>query len=145
MPLTVVCVSSSVVSDSLRPSIARQAPLSMGFPRWEYCSGLAFPPPGDLPDPGWNLGLLHCRQILYLWATREALCYAVLSHFSRVGLFAAPWTVTHQAPLSMRFSRQEYQSGLSFLSLWDLPDPGIKPVSPALVGGFWVVSLLLSQ
>ena len=33
-------------------SVARQAPLSMGFPRQEYWSGLPFPPPGDLPDPG---------------------------------------------------------------------------------------------
>ena len=70
---------------------------------------------------------------------------AVLSHFSRVGLFAAPWTVSCQAPLSMGFSRQDYRSGLSFLSPGYLPDPGIKPVSPALAGGFWVVSLPLSQ
>ena len=33
-------------------TVARQAPLSMGFPRQEYCSGLPFPSPGDLPDPG---------------------------------------------------------------------------------------------
>ena len=36
----------------------------------------------------------------------------LLSHFSRVQLFATPWTVAHQAPLSMGFSRQEYWSGL---------------------------------
>ena len=42
-----------------------------------------------------------------------------------------PWTVAHQAPLSMGFSRQEYWSGLPFPSLGDLPDPGIKPGSPA--------------
>ena len=45
---------------------------------------------------------------------------------------AAPWTVAHQAPLSMGFSRQEYWSGLPFPSPGDLPDPGIKPGSPAL-------------
>ena len=50
---------------------------------------------------------------------------------SRVQLFATPWTVAYQAPHSMGFSRQEYWSGLPFLSLGDLPDPGIKPVSPA--------------
>ena len=44
----------------------------------------------------------------------------------------APWTVAHQAPLSMEFSRQEYWSGLWFPSLGDLPDPGIKLRSPAL-------------
>ena len=46
-----------------------------------------------------------------------------------------PWTVACQAPLSRRFSRQEYWSGLPFPSLGDLPNPGIKPtcpVSPAL-------------
>ena len=42
-------------------------------------------------------------------------CACVLSHFSRVRLFVTPWTVIHQAPLSMGFSRQEYQSGWHFL------------------------------
>ena len=57
-----------------------------------------------------------------------------------VQLFAIPWTVTHQAPMSMGFSRQEYWSGLPFPTLWDLPDPGIEPAplaSPALTGGFF--------
>ena len=43
-----------------------------------------------------------------------------------------PWIVAHQAPLSKEFSRQEYWSGLPFSSPEDLPDPGIKPGSPAL-------------
>ena len=43
-----------------------------------------------------------------------------------------PWTVAHQAPLSMGFCRQEYWSGLSFSSAGDLPDPGIEPRSPTL-------------
>ena len=51
---------------------------------------------------------------------------------SRVRLFATPWTVAHQAPPSMEFSKQEYWSGLPFPSPGDLPDPGIKPASPAL-------------
>ena len=51
---------------------------------------------------------------------------------SRVQLFATPWTVAHQAPLSMGFSRQEYWSGLLFPSPGDLPKPGIEPGSPAL-------------
>ena len=50
---------------------------------------------------------------------------------SRVRLFATPWTVAHQAPPSMGFSRQEYWSGLPFPSPGDLPDSGIKPGSPA--------------
>ena len=45
---------------------------------------------------------------------------------------ATPWTVAHQAPLSMGFSRQEYWSGLPFPSPGDLPNPGIEPRSPAL-------------
>ena len=45
---------------------------------------------------------------------------------------ATPWTVAHQAPLSMGFSRQVYWSGLPFPFPGDLPDPGIKPRSPAL-------------
>ena len=49
---------------------------------------------------------------------------------SRVQLFATPWTVAYQAPLSMGFSRQEYWNGLPFPSPGDLPDPGIEPGSP---------------
>ena len=48
---------------------------------------------------------------------------------SCVQLFATPWTVAHQAPPSMEFSRQEYWSGLPFPSPGDLPNPGIKPRS----------------
>ena len=55
-----------------------------------------------------------------------------MKSLSLVQLFAAPWTVAHQAPPSMGFSRQEYWSGLPFPSPGDLPDPGIEPRSPAL-------------
>ena len=67
----------------------------------------------------------------------------MLSHFSRVRLFATPRTAARQAPLSMGFSRQEYWSGLPFPSPEDLPDPGIEPVSllsPALAGRFFTTS-----
>ena len=63
------------------------------------------------------------------------MCLYMLSHFSCVRLFATLWTIAHQAPLSMGFSRQEYWSGLPCPSSGDLPDPGIEPaslVSPAL-------------
>ena len=53
---------------------------------------------------------------------------------------ATRWTVVHQAPPSMGFSRQEYWSGLPFPSPGDLPDPGIEPASlmaPALAGRFF--------
>ena len=51
-----------------------------------------------------------------------------------------PWTVAHQAPLSIEFPRQEYWNGLPFTSPGDLPHPGIEPaslVSPALAAGFF--------
>ena len=48
--------------------------------------------------------------------------------------------IAHQAPLSMGFSRQEHWSGLPFPSPGGLPDPGIKPGSPALAGRFFTPS-----
>ena len=51
--------------------------------------------------------------------------------------FATPRTLVHQALLYMGFARQEYWSGLPFLSPGDLPDPGIEPTSPALASGFF--------
>ena len=62
---------------------------------------------------------------------------------SRVWLFATPWIVAYQAPQSMEFFRQEYWSRLSFPPLGDLPDSGIKsmsPMSPALAGRFFTTA-----
>ena len=56
---------------------------------------------------------------------------------SCVRLFATLWTVAHQAPLSIGFSRQEYWSGVSFPTTGDLPSPEIEPESPALASGFF--------
>ena len=61
----------------------------------------------------------------------ETVCVHAQS-LSHVQLFATPWTVAHQVPLSMEFPGQEYQSGQPFPSPWDLPDPGIKLKSSAL-------------
>ena len=61
-----------------------------------------------------------------------SICVCALSCFSRVWLFSLLWTIACQAPLSMGFSWQEYWGGLSCLSLGDLPDPVIKPGSPAV-------------
>ena len=55
-----------------------------------------------------------------------------MKSLSRVRLFSTPWTVAYHAPPSTEFSRQEYWNGLPFPSPEDLPDPGIKPGSPAL-------------
>ena len=54
---------------------------------------------------------------------------------------ATPWTVAHQASLSVGFPRQEYWSGLPVPSPGDLPDSGIKPGSPALAGGYFTAEL----
>ena len=56
--------------------------------------------------------------------------FYVRSSLSHIQLFATPWTVAHQAPLSMGFLRQEYWSGLPVLSPGDFPDPGIETGSP---------------
>ena len=56
-----------------------------------------------------------------------------------------PWTIAHQAPLSMEFSRQEYWIGLPFPSLGDIPHPEIELMSPeslALAGGFFTTEPL---
>ena len=62
------CVLSHVRLFATPWALALQAPLSMGFPKQEYWSGLPFPSPGHLPNPGIELGLLYLlyfRQILY--------------------------------------------------------------------------------
>ena len=51
--------------------------------------------------------------------------------------FVTPWPVARQAPLSVGFPRQEYWIGLPFPTLGDLPNPGVKPMSPALAGRFF--------
>ena len=58
---------------------------------------------------------------------------------SCVQLFAIPWTIAHQAPLSMEFSRQEYLARLPFPSPGDLPDPRMEPKSPVWVGRFFTI------
>ena len=74
--------------------MALQAPLSMGFSRQEYWSGLPFPPP------------------VIKYEVSEVSKVKLLSH---ARLFVTLWTVAYQAPPSMGFSRQEYWSGCQFL------------------------------
>ena len=68
--------------------------------------------------------VLFCFKVF--WCESESISCSVLSDS-----FATPWTVARQAPLSVRFSRQESWSGLPFPSPGDLPDPGIELRSPA--------------
>ena len=74
--------------------------------------------------------LLHPEPLQQ--ATADLYLLSEVKSLSHVQLFATPWTVAYQAPPSMGFSRQEYWSGLPFPSPRDLPNPGIKPGSPAL-------------
>ena len=72
----------------------------------------------------------HCRSSNST-AVKVYLKVKVKS-LSPVGVFATPWTVAYQVSPFMGFSRQEYWSGVPFPSPGDLPNPGIKPESPAL-------------
>ena len=93
-----------------------------------YCIRLFYYGPGSLSScftkfPGWD-AVRDSDDNLGLRIKVKSL--------SRVRLFATPWTIARQDPLSMGFSRQEYRSGLPFPSPGDFPNPGIEPRSPAL-------------
>ena len=84
-------------------TVAHQAPVSMGFSRQEYWSGLPFPTPGD-PPQGWNLDLLHCRQILYHLShqvSESMSSHPVLREFtlSSAVLFVQKLSMFHAMPL----------------------------------------------
>ena len=68
------------------------------------------------------------KSLVFLYTDNEK----IRKKLSRVQLSVTPWTVVHQASLSVGFSRREYWSGLPFPPSGDLPDPGIKSGSPAL-------------
>uniref|UniRef100_A0AAA9SXK2 Microsomal glutathione S-transferase 2 n=1 Tax=Bos taurus TaxID=9913 RepID=A0AAA9SXK2_BOVIN len=70
--------------------------------------------------------------IITLWMAGWYFNQGKVKSISCVRLFATSWTAAHQAPPSVGFFRQEYWNGLPFPSPGDLPDPGIKPRSPAL-------------
>ena len=91
--------------------------------------------PGNMPS------LVEVGNCISSWSSRRSFLVCVLSHFSRVWHFATLWIVACQAPLSMGVSRQEYWSGLPCPPRGDLPNPGVKPMSPAL----WEDSLPLSH
>ena len=90
-------------------------------------SSFDFLPVPSFPSLINELDSLLCIHFTSVWQ----FC-AVLSHFSHVWLCLTLWTVAHQAPLSMGFSRQEYWCGLPCPPPGDLPHPGIEPMSPAL-------------
>ena len=100
----------------------------------------------------WAKSLQSCvtpmdRELVVEFFTYSGcVCVCVCaSWLSRVWLFVTPWTVAHQASLSMGFSRQEYWRGLPCPPLEDLPNPGIEPRflrSPALAGRFFTTSAI---
>ena len=93
-----------------------------------------------LPHPE----LSFMRFLKSCWQMQNTKLLAdVCSRLSHIWLFATLWTVAHQAPLSMAFSRQEYWSGLPSPPPEDLPYPQMEPaslMSPALAGGFFTTS-----
>ena len=110
-------------------SVTRSSLESRSIRLWVHylstCS-LSFPPLRNNP-------LRHLRELRKVFNSLKACVRAyMLSHFSHIQLFATPWTVAHQAPLSMGFSRPEYWSGLPCLSPGDLPNPGIESTSLCL-------------
>ena len=97
------------------------------------------PEPRASPDPPSRSSSTPAFQ-----SSIYSFLFCVLSHFSRVRLFATPWTVAHQTLLSMGFSRQEYWSGLPCPPPGDLPNPEVKPMcltSAALVGEVFFLPL----
>ena len=121
---------------------AHQAPPSLELSRQEHWSGLPFPSPGVLPDPGIKprsptlqadtLPSEPPGKPLSTDIQKEIILCGFLGEASRLRLFVTPWTVAHQDPLARGFFRQQYWSGSSFPTSGDLPDPGIKPRSLAL-------------
>ena len=84
-----------------------------------------------MPYPDFSQLLPATGLLLFLRDQHFPIQCLRAQSLSGVWLFATLWTVAHQAPLSMEFSRLEYWSGLPFPSSGDLPDPGIKLLSPA--------------
>ena len=113
------CVLSHVQAFVTPWTIACQASLSMNFPRQEYWSGLPFPAPGDLPEPGVKPMSLVSRALagsfFTSWATGDTnICnVVVVQSFSCVWLFVTPWTAACQVPFSFIVS----WSLLKFMSI----------------------------
>ena len=92
-------------------------------------------PPELLKDFQYSLSSHHCKLQVSPQEGRRGLitgCGCTLSCFSWVLFFVTPWTVAHQSPLSVGFSRQKHWSGLPCPPPGDLPYPGTQPRSPTL-------------
>ena len=109
---------------------AHKAPLPMRFSRQGYWSGLPFPSPGDLPNPGIEPRSpalqadsspteLQGKQKGKRGDHRFKLTRLKVKSLSCVRFFAIPWTAAYHAPPSMGFSRQEYWSGVPLCTLFN--------------------------
>ena len=123
-------------------TVTRQAPLSMGLPRQEYWNELPFHTPRDLPDPGIKPMSLVSPALAGRFFTTASpgklkFCFSSVQ-FSRSVMsdsLRPPWPARLLCPWDS--PGQEYWSGLPFPTPRDLPDPGIKPMSPALACRFF--------
>ena len=111
--------------NSLRPQ-GHHAPPSMGFSRQEYWSGLPFPSPGDLPDPGSNPGLLHCRQMLYRLSNKGSWQQSLL-WFQQSGVKARPHHPRRRCHHYQSVTSNTHKPSMSSLSPWVLPHLSLAP------------------
>ena len=114
-------------------TIAHQAPLSMGFPRQEYWSGLPFPSPGDLSNPGikstspvWRVDSLPLTSVL---------CYG--KSLSCVQFFATPWTIARQHPLFIRILQAGVLEWVAVPSSRGSSQPRNRTGASCFAGGFF--------
>ena len=118
--------SHSVVSDPQRPHGLQPSRL---LHPWDFL--------GKSTGVGCHC-LLRCMNIIFTNSKtlRQPCCFVQL--LSCVWIFKTPWIVAYQVPLSVRLSRKEYWNGLPFPFPGDLPNPRIKPASPAFAGRFFI-------
>ena len=142
---------------SLSVSLLQLCPLHRVSPHLFRLNSCLHLPGADFLEGQWwaqQVGRYECLLLGSLWdvARIQNNCHFIIYRhvcivsgaqlLSGIRLCAILWTVAHQAPLSMEFSRQEYWSGLLFSPPGDLPDPGIEPSSPQLAGRFFTAELL---
>ena len=124
---------------------------SLGDKRWSISASLKLKerilPPLSTPNslPIWDGRVMGAAGRECLRFLRPGIYHACVcaKSLSRVWFLATPWAIALQAPLSMEFSREEYLSGLPFLSPGELPNQGVEPASlksPELASGFFTTS-----
>ena len=119
-------------------TVAHQAPLSMGFSRQEYWSGLPCPSPGDLPHPGIKLPSLISHALAGRFFTTSDTCVCVWS-LSHARLFATTWTAACQAPLSMRILQARILEWVGMSSSRGSSQPRDRSQVSCIAGGFFTI------